>query len=148
MTTDPAASIDPDALPKAEFAFPGALRDQLVAAILDGSKTATTGVLADYEHCGDDLPEAGSFAAVVDSDEHRVAVIEVTDVRLARLAEVDLAHAMDEGEGFTTLAEWRSAHEKYWHSPEMRQAMDDDTFTVDDTTVVVLQRFRLVADLR
>lgn len=29
-------------LPKAEFAFPGPLRDQLVAAILDGTKTSTT----------------------------------------------------------------------------------------------------------
>ncbi|WP_433654241.1 ASCH domain-containing protein [Nocardia sp. CA-128927] len=141
-------TTDPDALPKAEFAFPGPVCDQLVAAILDGTKTSTTGVLADYEHCGDPLPEVGSRAAVVDSDERRVAVIEVTDVRVARLAEVDLAHAIDEGEGFTTLAEWRAVHETYWHSAEMRRALDDETFTVDDETIVVLQRFRLVTDLR
>ena len=36
-------------LPVAEFAFPGPLRDQLVAAILSGGKTTTTGLLADYE---------------------------------------------------------------------------------------------------
>lgn len=139
---------DPLALPKAEFAFPGPLRDQLVAAILAGSKTSTTGILADYEHCGDPLPEAGSLAAVVDSADHRVAVIEVTQVRLCRLADVDLPHAIDEGEGFTTLADWRTAHETYWHSPEMRQSLNNDTFTVNDETIVVLQRFRLTTDLR
>jgi hypothetical protein len=30
----------------------------------------------------------------------------------------------------------------------MRAAMDDPDFTVDDATLTVLQRFRLVADLR
>ncbi|CAM4397601.1 ASCH domain-containing protein [Nocardia ninae] len=147
MTTDP-ASVDAEALPKAEFAFPGPIRDQLVTAILDGSKTSTTGLLADYQHCGDPPPEVGSLAAVVDSSDRRVAVIEVTDVRLTRLADVDLRHAIDEGEGFTTLADWRTVHEKYWHSPEMRRALDDNTFTVSDETTVVLQRFRLITDLR
>ncbi|MFI6041470.1 ASCH domain-containing protein [Nocardia sp. NPDC051321] len=139
---------DPRALPKAEFAFPGPLRDQLVAAILDGSKTSTTGILADYEHCGDPLPEVGSLAAVVDSNDRRIAIIEVTHVRLARLADVDLAHAIDEGEGFTTLAAWRAVHETYWHSPEMRNSLNDNTFTVTDETTVVLQRFHLITDLR
>jgi hypothetical protein len=32
-------------LPTVEFAFPGPLRDRLVAAILDGTKTSTTGLL-------------------------------------------------------------------------------------------------------
>jgi uncharacterized protein YhfF len=36
-------------LPLAEFGFPGPLRDQLVAAILAGDKTTTTGLVADYE---------------------------------------------------------------------------------------------------
>ncbi|MFD6157139.1 ASCH domain-containing protein [Nocardia sp. NPDC060256] len=141
-------TTDPRALPKAEFAFPGPIRDQLVAAILDGSKTSTTGILADYEHSGDPLPEVGSLAAVVDSNDRRVAVIEVTDVRLTRLAEVDLPHAIDEGEGFTTLTDWRTVHETYWHSPEMRQSLNNETFTVNDETIVILQRFRLITDLR
>ncbi len=38
-----------DDLPVAEFAFPGTLRGQLVAAILAGEKTTTTGLVADYE---------------------------------------------------------------------------------------------------
>ncbi|WP_345495966.1 ASCH domain-containing protein [Nocardia callitridis] len=148
MTTEPSVRGDPTSLPTTEFAFPGPLRDRLVAAILDGSKTATTGVLAEYEHDADPLPEVGSFAAVIDSDEVRVAVIETIDIRVTRLADVDLAHAVDEGEGFSTVAEWRADHEKFWHSAEMRAAMADNRFTVDDDTLLVLERFRLVTDLR
>ncbi|MEZ0065728.1 uncharacterized protein YhfF [Streptacidiphilus sp. MAP12-20] len=141
-------NTDPDALPKATFAFPGPLRDRLVAAILDGSKTSTTGLVADYAHEHEPLPEPGHRFAVVDSDDRPVGIIEVTDVRLTALADVDLAHAVAEGEGHTTLAAWRADHEAYWHGADVRAALDDPAFTVDDTTQLVLERFRLVADLR
>ncbi|MEU6848693.1 ASCH domain-containing protein [Actinacidiphila alni] len=136
------------ALPKAEFAFPGPLRDQLVAAILDGSKTSTTGVVADYEHEGEALPEPGERSVVVDSADRPVAVIETTGVRVVPLGEVDLAHAVDEGEGYTTVAEWRAGHELFWHGAEFRAALDDPGYTVTDATPLVLQRFRVVSDLR
>ncbi|MER7770034.1 ASCH domain-containing protein [Kitasatospora sp. NPDC096140] len=136
------------ALPPEEFAFPGPLRDELVAAVLSGAKTSTTGLVADYEHEGEPLPLVGERAAVLDSDGRRIAVIETTDVRVVPLAEVDLQHALDEGEGYRTVAEWRATHERFWRSPEMLDALDDPDFTVDDATPLVLQRFRLVADLR
>lgn len=135
-------------MPRAEFAFPGPLRDKLVAAILNGTKTSTTGLVVDYEHEGEPLPEVGSRAVVIDSDDRPVAVIEVTDVRVVPLAQVDLAHVVDEGEGDATVTEWRANHERFWHSDEMRAALEDPDFTVDDTTLTVLERFRLVADLR
>ncbi|MEU0893582.1 ASCH domain-containing protein [Streptomyces massasporeus] len=136
------------AMPRTEFAFPGSLRDRLVTAILGGAKTATTGLVVDYEHEGDPLPETGDRSVVVDSDGRPVAVIEVTDVRVVPLAQVDLAHVVDEGEGHTSVAEWREDHERFWHSEDMRAALEDPGFTVDDTTAAVLERFRLVADLR
>lgn len=151
MTPDSASAfshIDTDTLPRVEFAFPGPLRDQLVAAILDGSKTSTTGLAVEYERDGEPLPEAGQRSVVVDSDDRPVAVIEVTGVRVVPLARVDLAHAVDEGEGYTSVAEWRAGHERFWHSAEMRAALDDPGFAVDDETQAVLERFRLVADLR
>ncbi|WP_030262281.1 ASCH domain-containing protein [Streptomyces sp. NRRL B-24484] len=131
-------------LPRAEFAFPGPLRDALVAAILDGSKTSTTGLVAEYEKLGEPLPAAGLREAVVDSADRVVAVIELTAVRIAPLAEVDLAHAVAEGEGYTSVAEWRAGHEDFWHGPELRAVLEDPAFTVDDTTPLVLQRFRVV----
>ena len=134
----------PEDLPIAEFGFPGPLRDQLVAAILDGSKTTTTGLVADYEYEGSPLPWPGQREAVVDSAGNRVAVIELTAVRVIRLADVDLAHALGEGEGYTSVAEWRAGHEGFWHSAEMRAALDDPDFTVDDDTLLVAEEFRLL----
>jgi uncharacterized protein YhfF len=135
--------MEPD-LPLAEFAFPGPVRDALVAAILTGDKTSTTGLVADFEKCGDPLPEVGRRAAVVDSDGRPVAVIETTHATVARLGDVDLAHALAEGEGFRTLEEWRAVHEQFWHSDQMRAVLEDPGFVVDDDTPVVLERFRLV----
>jgi uncharacterized protein YhfF len=130
-----------DDLPVAEFAFPGPLRDQLVAAILAGAKTTTTGLVADYEHENEPLPGPGLRQAVVDSAGRPVAVIETTAVRVIRLADVDLDHALGEGEGYTSVAEWRAGHEQFWHSAELRQALGDPGFTVgDDTGDVPLAR--------
>jgi hypothetical protein len=53
-----------------EVAFPGPLRDQLVAAILAGDKTTTSGLIADYEHAGNPLPHPGERHAVIDSHRH------------------------------------------------------------------------------
>ncbi|HEY1919194.1 MAG TPA: ASCH domain-containing protein [Streptosporangiaceae bacterium] len=134
-------------LPTSEFAFPGPLRDQLVAAILDGSKTSTTGLADEYEREGEPLPEPGQRQAVLDSAGKRVAVIEIMDVRVVRLADVTLAHAVAEGEGHTTVAEWRAAHEDFWHSPELRQERGDPAFTVADDTPVLTETFRLITKL-
>jgi uncharacterized protein YhfF len=132
-----------DNLPIAEFGFPGPLRDQLVAAILGGSKTTTSGLVTDYEHEGEPLPRPGLRQAVVDSAGNRVAVIETTAVRVVRLGDIDLAHALGEGEGYDSVAEWRAGHERFWHSAEMRDALGDPEFTVNDDTLVVAQAFRL-----
>ncbi|MGV9225972.1 ASCH domain-containing protein [Streptomyces albogriseolus] len=149
MASDPTSSAaDVTSLPRAEFAFPGPLRDRLVAAILDGSKTATAALVAAYEHEGEPLPEVGDRSVVVDSDDRPVAVVEVTGVRVVPLARVDLAHAVDEGEGYTGVAEWRAGHERFWGSAQMRAALEDPDFVVDDTTPVVLERFRVVSRLR
>ncbi|MCX4567939.1 ASCH domain-containing protein [Streptomyces viridodiastaticus] len=149
MASDPTSSAaDTTSLPRAEFAFPGPLRDRLVAAILDGSKTATAALVAEYEHEGEPLPEVGDRSVVVDSDDRPVAVVEVTGVRVVPLARVDLAHAVDEGEGYTGVAEWHAGHERFWGSAQMRAALEDPDFVVDDTTPVVLERFRVVTRLR
>ncbi|MEU9130892.1 ASCH domain-containing protein [Kitasatospora sp. NPDC048540] len=139
MTDDPYAG-----LPKSEFAFPGPLRDALVAAVLSGAKTSTTGLLAEYRKLGEELPAPGDRQAVVDSDDRPVAVIEVTGVRVVPLGEVGLQHALDEGEGYRTVAEWRATHEGFWRSPELLEVLEEPEFTVDDSTEVVLERFRVV----
>ncbi|RLP92035.1 ASCH domain-containing protein [Micromonospora sp. CV4] len=136
-----------DELPRAEFAFPGPLRDRLVAAILSGAKTSTSALLVGYERANEPLPEVGERSAVVDSEDRRVAVIETTEVRVLRLADVDLQHALDEGEGDESVAQWRAGHETFWHSAEVRAELGDPGFTADDDTLVVTERFQLVRTL-
>lgn len=136
-----------EGLPLAEFGFPGPLRDRLVAAILDGSKTSTTALLAGYEMDGEPLPEPGNRSVVVDSAERPVAVIELAEVRVVPLADVDLQHVVDEGEGHRTIEAWRAGHEEFWSSPEMLAALGDPAFRVDEQTPLVLERFVVVERL-
>ncbi|MFJ5831259.1 ASCH domain-containing protein [Streptomyces sp. NPDC093089] len=138
----------PHALKPFLLAFPGPLRDRLVAAVLSGEKTATTGLLVEYEVENEDLPEPGERSALIDSDGREVAVVEVTDVRVLPLAEADLRLALDEGEGYLSVPQWRAAHEDFWHSAEMREGLGDPGFVVDDSTMVVVERFRVVERLQ
>jgi uncharacterized protein YhfF len=128
-----------------EFAFPGPLRDQLVAAILDGTKTTTTGLADDYERDGEPLPRPGDREVVIDSAGEPVALIEIVTVRVVRVGDVDLPHALGEGEGYASVADWRAGHEAFWHSDAMREYVGDPAFTVNDETLAVAVAFRAVA---
>ncbi|MGH3102537.1 MAG: ASCH domain-containing protein [Gaiellaceae bacterium] len=134
-----------DGLPLAEFGYPGRLRDELVAAVLRGEKTAGASLRAEYRPDGEDeLPRVGEQAVVVDSERRPVAVIEMTEVRVVPLREVDEQFARDEGEGFESVADWRAAHERFWGPTPERETAGDPAWPIDDDTLVVCERFRLV----
>jgi uncharacterized protein YhfF len=132
-------------LPRLEFADPGPVRDLVVATILAGAKTTTTGLALAYERESRPHPEAGQRFAVVDSAGRPAAVIEMTEIRVVRISEIDLRHVLDDGD--ESVAQWRAAHEEEWHSAEMRAVLGEPDFTVDDQTAVLAQRFRLVSTL-
>lgn len=140
-------TVDIDALPIGEYAYPGPLRDSLVAAILAGRKTSTTSLLESYLRDAEELPVVGGREAVVDSNGVRVCVTENVEVQVRALADVSLAHAVAEGEGFTTVAGWRAAHERFWHSEQFRAEIGDPGFAVHDDTQVVCVTFRVVLRL-
>ncbi|MFR9903541.1 GNAT family N-acetyltransferase [Corynebacterium striatum] len=74
-----------------EYGLPGPLRDELVAAILAGAKTATSSLYAAY---GDEpLPRVGEGEILLDSAGAPVAVLRTTDV---------------------DVAAWRAAHADFW----------------------------------
>lgn len=145
--SDAQREADLSTLPIAEFAFPGPLRDKLVAAILSGDKTTTTSLTIEYEICDEPFPTVGARSVLLDSAERRLAVLETTAVRVVRLDEVDLVHAIDEGEGHPSVAAWRADHEVFWHSDDMCATLGNPRFTVDDATQVVLERFRVARTL-
>ncbi len=128
------------------FADPGPLRDELTAAALAGIKTTTASLLVEYEIDGDAVPVAGQVDVLIDSDGRDVAVVETIACRIARLADVDDQHAIDEGEGYADSTAFRVAHERYWNGyrDQIRTGLDDPTWELTDDTLVVLERFRIV----
>ena len=130
------------------FAFPGVLRDELTALALSGAKTTTAGLLAEMEVDGETLSVPGTREVLLDSAERPVAVIQTVACRVVRLADVDDRHAIDEGEGYSDAAEFRVSHERFWNSyiHDLRRRLGSD-FAIDDDTLVVLQRFRVVERL-
>ena len=128
-------------LPKDEFAFPGPERDRLVEAILNGRKTATTSLMAEFIHDHEPLPSSGRRTLLLNSDDRPIAILRYASVSVTRLGLVTLQHVLNEGEDYKSLPEWREAHESFWTSENMRQALDDPDFTVDDQTLVVLETF-------
>jgi uncharacterized protein YhfF len=124
-------------LPVSEFGFSRTpLRRRLVELILSGEKTAGAGLVLDYESEGEKIPEPGDRSVLVDYDDMPVAVLETTEVRVVRAADVDEQFARDEGEGFESVADWREAHERFF-----------DAYPFDDNTQVVCERFKLVKTL-
>jgi len=131
-----------DQLPVVEFAFPGPLRDRLVNAIGSGVKTATSSLLLEYEVGDEPLPMVGDRGAVIDSDGKRVAVIVTTAVHIVPLREVPMEHALAEGEGYESVADWRAGHTRFWTSDAMRAELGED-FELSDSSIVVLEQFAL-----
>jgi uncharacterized protein YhfF len=122
------------------------LRRELVDLVLAGTKRATAGLLVEYELDGETVPVPGMREAVIGADGRFVGVIETTECHVRRMADVDDAFARDEGEGFADAVEWRAAHERYFgsHLEEFRERLGDPSWTLDDDTPIVCQRFQLV----
>jgi uncharacterized protein YhfF len=68
--------------------------------------------------------------------------------RVVRLADVDDRHAIDEGEGYANAAAFRASHERFWNGyiDDLRRRLGAD-FAIDDDTLDVLRRFRVVERL-
>jgi uncharacterized protein YhfF len=123
-------------LPPFELGHPRTeLRRQLVVAVLRGEKTATAGLLAEYEAEGEEPDAVGARCVLLGYDGEEVAVVQVTESRVVPAGEIDEAFARDEGEGFESVEEWRVAHERFFEQP------------IGPDTAIVAVRFRVVERL-
>jgi uncharacterized protein YhfF len=110
------------------------LRRKLVEAVLRGDKVATASLRAEYApHTDEPLPEPGESFLLLGYDDEPLGVVKTTELRVVRAADVELQFARDEGEGFETVEQWRSAHERFWSDRE-----------ITDDTLIVCERFTLV----
>jgi len=112
--------------------------DELLALVLNGTKTATAGALWDFETDDEPLPEPGTLSIILDGREHPRALIECTAVEVVPFDQVDEEHARLEGEGDLSLEHWREVHERFFTAV----ATHDRGFQQD--MPVVCERFRVV----
>ncbi|MFI1936045.1 ASCH domain-containing protein [Streptomyces purpureus] len=124
-----------DGMRTLELGTPGAMREELTALVVAGVKTATAGTLEEYQLETEGLEYVGERLAVLGNDGRVAATVAVTAVETVPFAEVSWEFAQAEGEGFTSVEHWRSAHRRYWQRTGT---------PVDDDSPVVLVSFRLV----
>lgn len=108
--------------------------DRLLAKVLDGTKTATSSALRDYEQTGDPLPVEGGLSILTDGVGRPWALLLTTDVRQVPFGEIDDRLAHDEGED--GLESWRRHHQVFF------EPAGDVPVTAD--LPVVVERFRVV----
>ncbi|MCC3270448.1 ASCH domain-containing protein [Arthrobacter gengyunqii] len=115
------------------------LADELLALVLDGSKTATSSLVAEYAEDGDQLPRIGIHWIVCDSTGAPRAILRTTELRLGTFRDVDEAFARDEGEDDRSLESWRREHRRYWERTSAARGI-----SWSESDELVLERFKVV----
>lgn len=115
------------------------LADSLVALVIAGAKRATASLARDYVGLGQPMPKPGDHSIVIDGSNTPRCIVCTLRVEIKAMRDVDASFAWEEGEGDRSLAWWTSAHKRYFARQGAREG-----FSVDDSTEVVLERFKVV----
>lgn len=135
LSETPAATVPP---PAWAFGDNPELADELLALVLDGTKTATADLVWSYEAAGEPVPVVGALSIVLDGAGAPRALLRTTRVDVVPFRDVTAEHARLEGEGDRTLAGWRADHERYF-----RRTVPDG-FVFSEDAPVVCERFRVL----
>jgi uncharacterized protein YhfF len=103
-----------DGLRTLELGSPGEQRTRLNDYVLHGTKRATAGLAVEYEEEGEPVEEVGEVLVMLGNEGDEVGRIRVTHVVVRRFDEVPWEFADAEGEGFTSVEDWRRAHRGHW----------------------------------
>jgi uncharacterized protein YhfF len=115
------------------------MADELGALVVGGTKTATCGLLWEYEAEGDALPKVGDLSVIAAGDGRPLCVIEATEVTVQPFKTVDARFAYDEGEGDRSYDHWREGHWRFF-----TRACEQLGREASETMPVVCERFRVV----
>lgn len=124
---------------QASVAGDACIADSLLGLYLDGSKRAGSGLVRDYEHSNETLPEIGDHWIVLDASGAPRCILETVRVEVRRFDEVPERVAIAEGEGDLSLAYWREAHRKFF-----TPFLEDWGIANIDEAEVVTEFFRVV----
>ena len=111
--------------------------DELLALVLDGTKTATSSAQRDYADGEERQPEEGDLSIITDGQGRPRALIQTTSVRIVPFGEVDAAHAAAEGEGDLSVEHWRQVHRRFFEASA-------DGAPVTDDLPVILEQFEVL----
>ncbi len=97
-----------------ELGAPGEQSRRLNGLVLDGTKRAAAGIRAEYEDEGESVERVGEVLVLLDSGRQEIGRLLVTGVIECGFNEVPWDFAEAEGEGFTSVEDWRARHPRVW----------------------------------
>ena len=116
-----------------------ALADELLRAVTEGAKRATSELAREFILAGGSLPRIGSHWIACDGAGVPRMVLRTVELRLGPFSSADEAFARDEGEDDLSLASWQAGHRRYWTRTRARRGQE---WTEADE--IVFERFRVV----
>ncbi|MCL2784444.1 MAG: ASCH domain-containing protein [Propionibacteriaceae bacterium] len=126
---------DPEVLAPPAWSFGDSpeMANELLALVLEGKKTATSGLYQEYVDEDEPLPQVGDLSIIMDGQSEPKVLIQEAEVRIVPFIEVSEEQALAEGEG--DLETWREIHREVWK----RRGFD-----ITDNTLVVWERFTVL----
>ena len=97
-----------------ELGAPGEQRSRLNDLVLHGTKRAAAGIRVEYEDEGEFVEHVGEELVLLDNGRQEIGRLLVTGVTECGFDEVTWDFAEAEGEGFTSLEDWRGRHRRVW----------------------------------
>ena len=112
------------------------LAKKLQQLVLEGRKTATTGL---HKSTSQILPKVGDLAVIMNHEGKPFCIIEYTKITLIPFLDVTYEYITKEGEGDKDVESWRNSHRDFF----LREY--PDSFTED--SLVICEEFRVMKTL-
>lgn len=114
--------------------------DRLAALVVEGKKTASSGLYAWYQEACADLPAVGTQNIITNYDGTAHVIIETVQVDTVPFNQISAAYAaMDMGTKVDALAQWKKAHRVFF-----QYALEESDQRFSEDMLVVCEIFKIV----
>lgn len=139
--------INPEAAPHhvaESFGDHPALADELLNAIMHGTKRATSSLASEYAYYDERIPQVDDHCIICDGQGEPKAILRVISVERSSFDEVDEQFAAAEGEGDLSLGYWQKEHEKFWRRTQKSIGREwSPADTLKPGGELILERFEI-----